>query len=110
MSIEKAIEVGEKAVQELEAKKEAERLAKLSPEEKQAEAEKAKATAKAAEDQKILDSKDEELDEATKAKKQALIEAKEKEAQAEEARILQAKEEELSEEERATKEISWLKS
>ena len=103
MSVDKAIELGEKAQKELAAKKEADRLASLSPEQKTAEEEKAKQIALQAEQEALLNAEDATLDEAKKTQKQELI-AKNKAAQAEEEkRIISAKDEELNDAEKAKK-------
>lgn len=105
MSIDGAIKLGEQVAKDLAEKKEADRLAALTPEQKKENEAKAQMEAKAAEEAKLLEAKDEELDEAGKARKEQILADKAKNQEAEEARILSAKEEELSEEEIATREI-----
>lgn len=99
MTIEGAIQVGEKVQADLAAKKEADRIAALTPEQKTAEEAKAAEAKKAEENKALLEKPDEELDDNAKAQKQTLIEGQKKAEEAEEARIIAAKDDELAEDE-----------
>ena len=103
MSIQGAIEVGEKAVKDLAVKKETARVEALSPEDKKAEEAKQAEIKQAEADKAILEAKDETLDEAGRAKKSMILKAQEKSKADNEKRILEAKDADLTDEERETK-------
>jgi len=110
MSVEKAIEVGEKYKAEREAEKEAKRLESMSAEQRQEEDAKAKAEQQAKENQSLLQKKDEELTEDERARKAQIQDAQKrhdekarKEAIEQENVLLDKKDEELSDEEIARK-------
>jgi len=103
MTIERTIELGEKALKDLETEKESKRIAALTPEQKVEEDAKVQAEAKAKEAKTLLETPDDKLDDAQKAAKAAAVEAEQKSNEAEEKRILEAKEEELTDDDYAQK-------
>ncbi len=103
MSVDGAIKLAEKAAADLAAKKEADRIAKLKPEEIKAEQDKAEASKKAADDKVFLETPEEKLDEAGKKRRAEIAEAEKKRVADEETRILKAKDDELSDDERSKK-------
>ena len=103
MSIEGAIKVGEKAVKDMAAEKEAKRIATLSPEDKKAEETKSAKAKEAEADKAILEAKDETLDEAGKKRKSEIVESQKKSQSEEAKRLLEAKDDDLSEDDKSKK-------
>ncbi len=105
MSVESNVQAGEKFAQELAAKKEAERLAALTPELKAAEEAKKTQEAKGAADKAILEADEATLDDAGKARKTAILAERQATVEAEEKRLLSAKEEELTDDDRKARSL-----
>jgi hypothetical protein len=101
MSVDGAVAVGEKALKDLEARKEADRIAAMTPDEKKAQEAKAAEAAKVAEEAKLLEVPDDKLEEPQRAQKAEIIKAQEEAERKDEDRILAAQD--LNEEEQAQK-------
>lgn len=103
MSVDGAIKLAEKTASDMAAKKEADRIKSLKPEELKAEEIKAAEAKKIAEEKAILEADEKTLDDAGKTRKAEALAAKKKRESDEEARILKAKDEDLSDEDRDRK-------
>ena len=99
MSIDRAIEVGEKALAEKTERDEQKRLSSLSEEERTQELAQKEEAEKLEADSALLEKNEEELSEEELARKQEYVVAKEAKAQAEEDRLLKSKLDELTPEE-----------